>query len=309
MTTDTLSADLVDLAPQIRRYCARMVGSVFDGDDLAQETIATALAKHQLLLDSADIKPWLYRIAHNKCIDHIRHTGKWQFDEATDDALPAASDIAVETQSRLAFEHLVIAVPPRQRAMLLLKEVFSFTLQEISSIMTCSEDAVKSGLSRARKTLSAETHQEEKSMKAEDKQLLDLYAENFDAGNWDAVLELIHREVQLDVATIYCGIGADKVINRYCTNYCKFEFPWRMNAVHLPSGGCALGWRMDREEPQLIGAAKFGFEQGKISHITDYLHDEEMLKLIREELQLIGITAFYPDHHHSVVRSAPKPIY
>lgn len=308
MTLDTIKSDLIDLAPQIRRYCARMVGSVFDGDDLAQEAMATALAKHQLLLDGAEVKPWLYRIAHNKCIDHIRHTGKWQIEEATEQSLPAARDTAPLTQSRLAFEHLVITVPPRQRAMLLLKEVFNFSIHEIGSVMSCTEDAVKSGLSRARKSLSAEPQQGDTNMRTEDKQLMDLYAANFDAGDWDAVLALIHQEVQLDVATIYCGIGADKVINRYCTNYCKFDFPWRVNAVQLPSGGCALSWRMDGDQPQLIGATRFRFEQNKISHITDYLHDDAMLDLIREEMECSGIESFYPSAHHAIVRTAPRRI-
>lgn len=306
--SENLAQEIAALTPQVRRYCARMLSSIFDGDDIAQETLATALAKQHLLRDDTPLKPWVFRIAHNKCIDLLRFQNRWQTE---------TEEVDIEAQLPLrtdaALERLVICLPPRQRAMILLKEVFGLSLSEVSSSMMCSVDSVKSGLNRARNTLAkiatAQPQQEEKPMPNDsDFALIKRYAELFHLADWDGVLQMIHEEVQLDVATIYCGVGADKVLNRYCTNYCRFEFPWAANAVLLPSGPCILTWRMDGESPQLIGVVRVKVNENRIAGITDYLHDEDMMQLVAEELNHLKAEDYYPQQLPISGRQAPEPI-
>ena len=57
------------LRPSLHRYCARMTGSVMDGEDVVQETLFEAYRKLEKFDESRPVKPWLFRIAHNRCID------------------------------------------------------------------------------------------------------------------------------------------------------------------------------------------------------------------------------------------------
>ena len=63
------------LRPSLHRYCARMTGSVMDGEDVAQEALIEAYRKLDKYDESRPMKPWLFRIAHNRCIDFLRRKG------------------------------------------------------------------------------------------------------------------------------------------------------------------------------------------------------------------------------------------
>jgi RNA polymerase sigma-70 factor, ECF subfamily len=63
------------LRPSLHRYCARMTGSVMDGEDVVQETLFEAYRKLDKFDESRPLKPWLFRIAHNRCIDFLRRRG------------------------------------------------------------------------------------------------------------------------------------------------------------------------------------------------------------------------------------------
>src|SRR6266542_6562190 len=63
------------LRSSLHRYCARMTGSVMDGEDVVQEAVFEAYRKLDKFDDSRPLKPWLFRIAHNRCIDFLRKRG------------------------------------------------------------------------------------------------------------------------------------------------------------------------------------------------------------------------------------------
>src|SRR3954453_16950994 len=60
------------LRPSLHRYCARMTGSTLDGEDVVQDALFHAYRKLDTYDDSRPLGPWLFRIAHNQCIDHLR---------------------------------------------------------------------------------------------------------------------------------------------------------------------------------------------------------------------------------------------
>src|SRR5499425_2798924 len=66
---------ITSLRPSLHRYCARMTGSVMDGEDVVQEALFDAYRKLDKFDDSRPLKPWLFRIAHNRCIDFLRKRG------------------------------------------------------------------------------------------------------------------------------------------------------------------------------------------------------------------------------------------
>ena len=66
---------VAQLRPSLHRYCSRMTGSVLDGEDLVQESLFQAYRKLESYDDSRPLGPWLFRIAHNRCIDFLRRRG------------------------------------------------------------------------------------------------------------------------------------------------------------------------------------------------------------------------------------------
>src|SRR3954463_3134989 len=63
------------LRPSLHRYCARMTGSVMDGEDVVQDALFEAYRKLDQFDESRPLKPWLFRICHNRCIDFLRRKG------------------------------------------------------------------------------------------------------------------------------------------------------------------------------------------------------------------------------------------
>src|SRR5713101_10111087 len=73
---------ITSLRPSLHRYCTRMTGSVMDGEDVVQEALFQAYRKLETFDDTRPLKPWLFQIAHNRCIDFLRRRNVRQQAEA-----------------------------------------------------------------------------------------------------------------------------------------------------------------------------------------------------------------------------------
>jgi RNA polymerase sigma-70 factor (ECF subfamily) len=96
------------LRPKHHRYCARMTGSVLDGEDVVQDTLFEADRKLDQFDDSRSLSPWLFRIAHNRCIDFLRSRGARNVAESevtASDSVPATEPASLGICP--AIEHLV----------------------------------------------------------------------------------------------------------------------------------------------------------------------------------------------------------
>src|SRR6059036_2452080 len=104
------------LRPSLHRYCSRMTGSVLDGEDVVQEALIEAYRKLDQFDESRPLKPWLFRIAHNRCIDFLRRKGVRDEAEGAA-AIPEAVLPAQPTTLGIgkAVEHLVASLPPKER--------------------------------------------------------------------------------------------------------------------------------------------------------------------------------------------------
>jgi RNA polymerase sigma-70 factor, ECF subfamily len=139
------------------RLSARMLGSAADGEDVVQEAFVKAyrsLSAGQFDFRSS-IRTWLYRIVTHSAIDALRARGRHK--PALDDHMVEASmDGTALAEARLALLELtewLDALPPDQRAAIVLKAVEGLTTPEIADILECSEGAVEQRLVRARVTL------------------------------------------------------------------------------------------------------------------------------------------------------------
>src|SRR5437868_7153204 len=135
------------LRPSLHRYCSRMTGSVMDGEDVVQEALFEAYRKLDKFDDSRTLKPRLFQIAHNRCIDFLRKRGV-RAEAETAAMVPEAVEPAEAPVIGLgrAVEHLVANLPPMERACVLLKDVFDYSLEEIAKLVDSTVGGVKAAL-------------------------------------------------------------------------------------------------------------------------------------------------------------------
>jgi RNA polymerase sigma-70 factor, ECF subfamily len=199
--------DLVaEVRPELFRYCARMAGSVFDGEDIVQETLAKAHAALAGRTAPPPLKPWLFRIAHNATMDFLKRYERKHVDLVAEppelgDAEDAEVDPALVEAALLRF----IALPPLQRSALILKDVLGHSLAETATTMATSVSAVKAALVRARATLEQHAMPPDapsaSEASPEDLQHLRRYAAFFNDRDWDGLRALMTEESRLDVLT------------------------------------------------------------------------------------------------------------
>lgn len=214
------------MRPRLHRYCARMTGSVFDGEDIAQEAIFEAYRKLELYDSALPLAPWIMRIAHNRCIDFIRHqkvrstaeSASLRLEgEAAEPAEPAGPWI------HHALERLVTRLPPKERACILLKDVFDYSLEETAQLVGSTIGGVKAALKRGRSKLASLPPAPTPPHK-DAPQLHLLYAERFNRRDWDAVRELIRDDALLRISDVYAG----GIKRQYLTTFEAMPFPFRM---------------------------------------------------------------------------------
>ncbi len=160
-------AGLVDpLLPGLRLHCYRLVGSLDDAEDMTQEALVRAWRKRARLADAAGLRPWLYRIATNACLDLLaqrrrRPTTPLAEELGWPDPVPDAwlversgtdpADVLLRREHvSLAFLTAVQTLAPRQRAMLVLRDVLEWTAADVATALDTTVAAVYSGVQRAR---------------------------------------------------------------------------------------------------------------------------------------------------------------
>lgn len=132
--------------PQLTGYLWRMTSDMEAAHDLCQETFVRAWQHFDRLQGYANLVQWLYRVATNLALNQRRHPPM----ETLADHDPSSSDPSVRFVERDLVRAILQDLPPKQRAMLLLREVQEFSYTELGTMFEMSPDAVKMALSRAR---------------------------------------------------------------------------------------------------------------------------------------------------------------
>jgi RNA polymerase sigma-70 factor (ECF subfamily) len=259
------------LRPALHRYCARMMGSVMDGEDVVQEALFEAYRKLDKFDQSRPLKPWLFRIAHNRCIDLLRHRGVQDEADAAA-AVPEATEPAEPVLGTgKAVEHLVLTLPPKERACVLLKDVFDYSLEEIAELVDSSVGGVKAALNRARTKLteSSPTAKSARYASPELKRVMQLYVERFNRRDWDGVRELTSADARLNVAERFAGKFADAP---YFYNYERWPWPWKLALGELDGEPVVIILQRGADTWTPHSAIRFEVIGQRIERIADYIH-------------------------------------
>jgi RNA polymerase sigma-70 factor, ECF subfamily len=263
---------IATLRPSLHRYCARMTGSAMDGEDVVQEALFEAYRKLDQFDESRPLKPWLFRIAHNRCIDFLRRREARTEAEAAaitpDSVGPAPS--AVLDLGR-AVEHLVLSLPPKERACVLLKDVFDYSLEEIAELVDSTLGGVKAALSRARTKLAKSSAPPRLSRSADPElaRVMKLYVERFNRRDWNGVRELISADARLSVADAFAGKLAD---SPYFGNYERWSMPWKMAMGEVDGEPVVIILRRGADTWTPYGMVRLSVVAERIDRIVDYSH-------------------------------------
>jgi RNA polymerase sigma-70 factor (ECF subfamily) len=228
-----LEPRLAEHRRELTGYCYRMLGSAFDAEDAVQETMVRAWRSLDRLQGGGALRAWLYRIATNVCLDAldgrkrralpvdlsaepfapveasldgVLPDGAWVEPALDRQLMPVGgdpADLAVQRESvRLAFVAALQFLPPRQRAVLILRDVLRWKADEVAGLLETSVAAVNSALQRARATLAVRQAEEEPAapMVAEEHaELLERYLDAFARYDIEGLVALLHEDAVMDM--------------------------------------------------------------------------------------------------------------
>ena len=217
--------ELEQYRPQLTAYCYRMLGSPFEAEDAVQDTLLRAWRAADRFEGRAAVRSWLYRIASNVCLDMLKSAqrrarpmdlgparepveanlfipaeARWV--EPIPDPLVAGeqdpAEVAVERDTvRLALIAALQHLPPRQRAVLILREVLRWEASEVAELLGTTVASVNSSLQRARATLASRNVSADEArspLRDADNQLLQRYVRAFEQYDVDSLVPLLRED-------------------------------------------------------------------------------------------------------------------
>jgi RNA polymerase sigma-70 factor, ECF subfamily len=220
---------LVRLRPRLHRYCARMIGSVIDAEDVVQEASIKAIETFAGATAISNPEAWLFQVVHNAALDVLRRRARQpQFGDEKD--LAMVSDPVDEVHQREAAAaalHAFMRLPVAQRSSVILKDVLGYSLDEIGGITGSSLAAVKAALHRGRERLRAAMAEPDDrpppALSEAERARLSAYVERFNAREFDALRDLLAEDVQVELVTRTRLKGRVEVSGRYFDNYSRAD--------------------------------------------------------------------------------------
>ena len=215
---------LGELRPKLHRYCARMTGSVIDGEDAVQEALVKAIEAFPAFDAIENPEAWLFRIAHNATLDLLRRRTRQEARQAEKELEMIVDPVStVEDRLNAAVSlRTFMRLPAAQRSSVILMDVLGYSLAEIADVTEASLPAVKAALHRGRVRLKELAQEPEDrpmpTLTAEERARLTSYIDHFNAREFDILRNLLTEEVKVDLVNRRRLQGRAEVSN-YFGNY------------------------------------------------------------------------------------------
>jgi RNA polymerase sigma-70 factor (ECF subfamily) len=263
-----------ELRPKLHRYCARMTGSVIDGEDVMQQALIKAVEAFPGEGSVARPQAWLFRIAHNEAIDFVRRRARQDASYAEEepdmiDPAPTPEEHLAATGSLRIFARL----PVVQRSAVILKDVLGYSIEEIGGIIAASVPAVKAALHRGRTRLrelaSEPDDRPSPALSAPERARLAAYAERFNARDFEAVRDMLAEDVRLELVARTRMRGSE--VHSYFGNYASVD-DWCLVPGQIEGRPAILVYDPREPQAQPTYFILLEWDDDKLIAIRDFRH-------------------------------------
>ncbi len=300
--SDAVAAEeLEQYRHELTGYCYRMLGSIHEAEDAVQDTMVRAWRALDRFEDREGLRPWLYRIATNVCIDlskgrarralpmdvapvqsgelvrgDVRPEAFW-IGPAPDRMILSGGDPAEQALSResvrIAFIAALQHLAPRQRAVLILRDVLRWRAAEVAVLLETSTAAVNSALRRAREAVGdANRDQTPSEPSTDDRALLNAYIDAFERDDVDGLVALLRDDAILEMPPFELWMRGPADIHRWMVAADAFGQE-KFTAVSA-NGSPAVAVYRPRERggrPRAFAIQVLDFVDGRIAAIHVFL--------------------------------------
>jgi RNA polymerase sigma-70 factor, ECF subfamily len=223
-----ISALMVALRPKLHRYCARMVGSAIDGEDVLQDALIKAVEAFASTGPVQNPQSWLFRIAHNTALDFLRRRNRQGAFQSMEEVDMMADELDEIARRQIAATGLrtFMRLPVAQRSSVILMDVLGCSLQEVCDVMDFSLPAVKAALHRGRTRLRELADEPDDAprptLSDAERARLAAYVAQFNARDFDAIRAMIADDVRLELVN-RTRLNGKAEVSRYFGNYAKID--------------------------------------------------------------------------------------
>jgi RNA polymerase sigma factor (sigma-70 family) len=284
-----------DLRPELHRYCARLTGSVMDGEDVVQDSLTSAFVALKTLEGAPSMRAWLFRIAHNRALDLLRSRALRAAEPLEAASETPDSQAADPLEALMRQEAVSTAVsrfvdlPTPQRSVVILKDVLGHSLEDIAALLDTTVNAVKGHLARGRvrlKEINAQTPPPAARTRSPE---VARFVALFNQRDWEGLRALLAHDVRLKQSSHPVRIGAADV-GMFFTIYAKMD---RVSlAPAWMEGREVVAVFEDRTDPKPSYVMWLDWREGEISFIRDTRYVRYVLAdadlALEETSQLFG---------------------
>jgi RNA polymerase sigma-70 factor (ECF subfamily) len=267
---------LAELRPKLHRYCARMTGSVIDGEDVVQEACTKAIEALNQGEALTNPEAWLFRIAHNTALDFLRRRARQNalFSDEDLDMIIDPAAVSDSRQSALASLRTFMRLPVMQRSSVILMDVLGYSLEEIANFTKSTVPSVKAALHRGRAQLRELAREPDDlplpTLSEQERSRLLTYIERFNARDFDAVRDMLAEDVQLELVNRTRMDGKSEV-GRYFGNYSRVQ-DWRLVPGFVDGRPAVLVCDPAALSPTPLYFVLLEWTEGSVASIRDFRH-------------------------------------
>lgn len=286
------------LRPDLYRYCRYLTRSAWDAEDLVQDALARAFVTLGGLNETPpNPRAWLFRVASNQWVNQLkraREVPSTEFEQAVEHDLRSAREAAGSLVARLA---------PQERAALVLKEVFDFSLEEIAEALSTTVGAVKSALHRGRGKLA---EPDEGRVAAAPPPVLDAFCRAFNARDIEGLTALLLDSVELDFPGLHTDYGVEaarRALGATMAHAHAFIAPqWHRDILEASARfeirahrgeQLLLAWWQHADGEAVRAFSRVEVEGDRVARVRTYFHTPEAIAEVCRELGLPCRTSGY----------------